>query len=403
MTSQQLFRILVAAFEKPAHEYKDARLCWETKLNVMSLLEEWMTLCVMDAKVIHDDLKSFLARYIRHTGRLSASQAIESNSEQQPNDNSNNDNNGDGDNNKKKSAEFSLGHAQSQLAMSLQTVLRKSEEAFSKATKSIKTPTDSFLKKFVTVDTRIGDFESRNIARQITLMDHELLKAIHPRELTRKEWARRPTAALRAQNVLKMIDVFNRRSFWICAEILSYKTIEERAKLLRKFIHVAYELRQLHNFFAMFSVMTALGLMPVMRLHRTWGQLGSRTREMYSRLAVQCSSDHNYRSYRRAFDKGLGKPQVPFLAVVLKDLFQLEDLDGQDDDGNVMFAKFQKQWAVIAPLLDCQRIEYADIELLQCCRMSLQAGIKMKLWTEDQLWRLSYKYKPRGAKDEQSI
>lgn len=39
------------------------------------------------------------------------------------------------------------------------------------------------------------------------------------------------------------------------------------------------------------------------------------------------ASDLNHRVYRRLFKAGMGRPQIPHLAILLKDLFQLEEVD----------------------------------------------------------------------------
>ena len=78
----------------------------------------------------------------------------------------------------------------------------------------------------------------KHLARQLTLMEFDLFKAIAQTELHHKAWSE-SRQKQDAPNVLAMIDHFNRISYWVGTEILMKESVTGRAELITKFINVA--------------------------------------------------------------------------------------------------------------------------------------------------------------------
>lgn len=54
------------------------------------------------------------------------------------------------------------------------------------------------------------------------------------------------------------------------SEVCRERSIQKRAKLVKKFIKVARHCRDFHNFNSMFAIMSGLDKPAVRRLHHTW-------------------------------------------------------------------------------------------------------------------------------------
>jgi len=98
--------------------------------------------------------------------------------------------------------------------------------------------------------------------------------------------------------------------------------------------------------------------------------------------------------------EGLGKPQIPHLAITLKDCFQLEELPSKDEvTGKINFSKFLKQYSQLADVFQCQRLQYHlgdDPSLLNVC-IVLDAAYG-RLLSEKKLWSRSYRFEPKEKK-----
>ncbi|CAG8761992.1 24666_t:CDS:2, partial [Gigaspora rosea] len=128
-----------------------------------------------------------------------------------------------------------------------------SDKAFQKSPKSTSLMRDS---------SPLLEFEAKNIAKYLTLMDFNALKSITFFDFITVWWRKRqafesqgsPNAALKDQQfglIESQLDAFTRRtnmlSHWIAHEICSLKTVEARKALLRKFIDTAKTWESLSN------------------------------------------------------------------------------------------------------------------------------------------------------------
>jgi hypothetical protein len=208
-------------------------------------------------------------------------------------------------------------------------------------------PANSIANKSTSYDRiDICDYSVHRISECMSLIDHQMFRSIKMREFCNKEWTRAESAPHKAANILFMVDQFNRRSYWVASEILSREDFNLRLKCLKHFIDLASQCLSLHNFYAVFSIVNGLSLTPVHRLKALWNKLSSGTKDKFEFLKTTATdTGRNYRFYRKQFKIGLGKPQVPHLAVVLKDCFQLEEIKTTDSNtGKINFHKFLKQY-----------------------------------------------------------
>lgn len=259
----------------------------------------------------------------------------------------------------------------------------------------------TFLRKFVHEVKDICDFDALEIAQELTGTDSHIFKLIHPRELLRKEW-KRDTAAEKAPIVSKMIDTFNKRSYWIATQILSRRSIVERTAILKKFIRVLEELRSMNNFYGAYAVLNGLSMTPVFRLKSAWKLVPARLQQTFAVIKEQLDSKNNFRGYRNLYASlSHDLPKIPHLAVILQDLYQCEEISVFDKDssnGNVVnWFKFQKLWRSVEQVIVSQQVLQWMEEHPSSPSIQLAIGATSNLGEED-LWKLSYLFEPRSAR-----
>eukprot|EP00479_Gromia_sphaerica_P008777 TRINITY_DN3487_c0_g1_i1.p1 TRINITY_DN3487_c0_g1~~TRINITY_DN3487_c0_g1_i1.p1 ORF type:complete len:152 (+),score=28.23 TRINITY_DN3487_c0_g1_i1:504-959(+) len=95
--------------------------------------------------------------------------------------------------------------------------------------------------------------------------------------------------------------------------------------MIQKFIKVGLYCARLGNFHGAFFIFGGLNLTPVHRLKDDWEALPNKSKVMFEKLRELSGSTANYGNYRRELKMFVGKPQIPHLAVTLKDLTALHD------------------------------------------------------------------------------
>jgi hypothetical protein len=197
---------------------------------------------------------------------------------------------------------------------------------------------------FLTVD-------ALELARQMSLIDAELLRRIGPFELLGGAWAKE-NKETNSANLLAMIASFNARSTLVVASIVAETQLKQRAALLRKMIAVASECRALNNFHATFALVAGLNSAPVHRLQKTWAQLSDRERAAFAALGELVSSAKSFKQYRETLHT-VNPPCVPYIGVYQTDLIFIDqgNPDTLNDGRLINFDKCRRTAAVIRELV----------------------------------------------------
>lgn len=238
-----------------------------------------------------------------------------------------------------------------------------------------------FLKKFVSFHSAssLMAISPLMIAHELTNGDVELLQCIHTRELVSKVWTSRDAAARQAQagSVITFIESFNRRSFWVATEIFKAGSTNDtgipsiaspdalhlaRVDMVAHFIRVAVELIGLNNYYSAFALLNGITLQPIFRIKSIWTTLPPTAQSQLRHIQSLLSSQGNFSRYR-SIHKDLtraGAAHVPHFAVLIKDLFQLEELptwtnstapkhesNHTNNEPTINWAKFAKQYCEV--------------------------------------------------------
>jgi hypothetical protein len=179
-------------------------------------------------------------------------------------------------------------------------------------------------------------FDSDILAQQFTLVEKDALNEIDWKELIDMRWknaeqngihVRSWVSFLRdtdARGVEVVIARFNIMVKWAISEIVLTQDLEERARCVIKFIHIAAHCRRYRNFATMSQVTIALTSNEVGRLAKTWAMVPASDRRTLRELEALLSPTRNFYNMRAEMEGGgaavaeLGC--IPFVGIYTHDL-----------------------------------------------------------------------------------
>ncbi|KAL2196023.1 hypothetical protein P885DRAFT_61780 [Corynascus similis CBS 632.67] len=179
-------------------------------------------------------------------------------------------------------------------------------------------------------------FDSDVLAQQFTLVEKDALNEIDWKELIDMRWknaeqngvhVRSWVSFLRdtdARGVEVVIARFNLMVKWAISEIVLTQDVEERARCIIKFIHIAAHCRRYRNFATMSQITIALTSNEVARLAKTWSMVPTSDRRTLRELETLMSPTRNFYNMRAEMEGGgasvAEKGCIPFVGIYTHDL-----------------------------------------------------------------------------------
>jgi hypothetical protein len=153
------------------------------------------------------------------------------------------------------------------------------------------------------------------VAFQLSLLEHKLLRKIHPADLINHRPPNHPSPSLQASS-----EFFNYLTRIIELSVLEPPTPLDRSKAIIRWIKVANNLKLLNNLQTLKAVVSALGTPPVARLKRTWAIVKRKPdfNDLNEHRTLM-SEQNNYSAYREWIKANMTRPMVPFLGVLIHD------------------------------------------------------------------------------------
>lgn len=166
----------------------------------------------------------------------------------------------------------------------------------------------------------ILDFDSVELARQITLRQMSLFCAIKPEELLESQWVK--NGGINTPNVKAMARFTNDISIWVTDTILQYHEVKKRAAIIKQWIKIADHCLELNNYDGLTAINCGLNSSDVNRLHKTWDMISPKRREVLKTLhgIVGPGNNGNNKKLLRARLEAQVPPCLPYLGMFLTDL-----------------------------------------------------------------------------------
>ncbi|KAL2301679.1 hypothetical protein Nmel_011069 [Mimus melanotis] len=230
-----------------------------------------------------------------------------------------------------------------------------------------------------------SSFQDHVVAEQLTYMDVMLFRRVVPYHCLGSIWSQRDKKENKnlAPSVRATITQFNAVTKCVISTILGTRElkIQQRAKIIEKWIHIAHECRILKNFSSLRAIISALQSNSIYRLKTTWMCVSKDILLMYEELSEIFSDHDNYLTSRELLmkeatskfanldssekenqkksqkrlqlqkTKGVMQGTVPYLGTFLTDLIMLDTaLQDYVEGGLINFEKRRREFEVIAQI-----------------------------------------------------
>ncbi|ORY08252.1 ras GEF, partial [Basidiobolus meristosporus CBS 931.73] len=148
-------------------------------------------------------------------------------------------------------------------------------------------------------------YSTETIAQQFCIIEQRCLCAVEWHELIEVYWKDRTNenAVKKCGGVLAQIDRFNMMSQWVATEIVTLKSVEERARVIEKLIRIAMRCYQHRNYSTLLQMVLGLQSSSISRLTKTWSKVGSHEKRMLEELKEFTSPCKNWKNIREAMQK----------------------------------------------------------------------------------------------------
>lgn len=176
-------------------------------------------------------------------------------------------------------------------------------------------------------------YDSEVIAQQFTIIEKDALDEIDWRELIELRWKQSSPQisdwvhylrTQEAQGVDVVIARFNLVVKWAVSEILLTENIEERARCIVKYIHIASHTRRLRNYATMYQITIALLSNDVSRMRKTWSLVPAAELQTMRELEALVQPLKNFHNLRVEMETAMVEEGcIPFIGKELSPLLMM--------------------------------------------------------------------------------
>ncbi|KAL1998869.1 hypothetical protein VTN02DRAFT_5453 [Thermoascus thermophilus] len=208
--------------------------------------------------------------------------------------------------------------------------------------------------------------DSQILAQQLTLVEKAALSEIDWKDLVDMRWSNTPSSSLNWAQFLSeedrrgidlVIGRFNLMVKWVVSEIVLTVDMDERARTITKFIHVAAHARRLCNYSTMLQIAIALSSIDCTRLRQTWSLVSPADRRLLKDMESLIQPVRNFHELRVEMETAnLQEGCIPFVGLYIHDLTYNVQKPAQvassgDGDPLVNFERYRTSARIIKSLL----------------------------------------------------
>jgi hypothetical protein len=231
------------------------------------------------------------------------------------------------------------------------------------------------------------DLPVEELARQLTIWSSTRYCAIQKTELLECAWETK-RLQYRAPNVISLTRHYNRISQWVEYTILSERSLKLRIEKVEQLIEIAKVLCDFKNYFDAMGIISAFESNSVFRLQGHFSRLSTQARDTLNALKVSFTPENNFKGLRTLCEQGLtsAKPVIPYIGVLLSDLFKYYDATQTWVNGLINVRKCKGVFKMISKIEEFMQHRYNFLPIDQ-----VQTKIdELPEWDVELLLSLSY-------------
>ncbi len=177
-------------------------------------------------------------------------------------------------------------------------------------------------------------------ARQATLMESELFKAIKPSELISLGWTKPDQRHKLSPNLTKLIDLSNKFTYWYAKCVVDTLNVDERVAVVLRILDIAEYFYEMNNFSGLKEIYAAFDSASVTRLETTREKSGLEQHRMYAKFKELF--DNHQRGYLERIKK-CDPPCVPFIGIHQTFVLKTQEYNKLNDENHKMKIIAQQQ------------------------------------------------------------
>ena len=203
----------------------------------------------------------------------------------------------------------------------------------------------------------IFSHNSMEIAQYLTCISYQLMRNINQKELLNKNFYSKEKL-IKAPNVMKFIDRFNKLVLFVIEDIFSYDNKKVRCQCIEKWVDIALKLQELHNYNDLIMINTCFVNLTLKKLKLTFKKLSNKYKNIIKEMNAFCSSEDSYLNIRKLIFNSKGIPYIPHLGIILKVITNIEEMNYITDDNNINFEKLVKLHNVLKTFNEFKKTKF---------------------------------------------
>ena len=171
----------------------------------------------------------------------------------------------------------------------------------------------------------ILEWEINEIGEKLIFCSKTLINKVQRREIYKGIFLKSKKNET-SPNVMENINKFNRLTFFIIQDILSYDFAKDRAKIYEKWVKIANYCKERKDYNDCIAINSALNNYIITGLNKTLNELNRETKELMKSLGKFCRYQGNYKMLREDMaNLPYNSFYIPYLGMILKDIAFFEE------------------------------------------------------------------------------
>ena len=200
---------------------------------------------------------------------------------------------------------------------------------------------------------------TEELAVEITRIDWTMYWAIRPRDFVRyvtipHSQKVRPG---HVDHIGMMTKQFNHLALFVSGMILLRDKAKHRARMLEKFMELAFKVRVMNNYHALGAIVAALNSEAIVRLTQTQELISQDLHKKFLSLKILMSHQKSHAAYRMAWENSPAE-RIPFLPRIQEDLTKAATGNATFVGGRIKWSKFEVMGETIASVQRSQERPY---------------------------------------------